>query len=166
MEALPQELVCHILGFIEISDICHISLTCSLFKSCLETNLVRRRILGEVAKAQLMLEQSIRIGNTHMLEFILSDNRVDPAIDSHLLLCEVAWRGDAKLMATLLNDKRVNPAANNNMPLRVAFLCGNWSIIELLRRRMNKRANEALGTNRRRSLPSSDLATRNRCMVN
>jgi ankyrin repeat protein len=76
--------------------------------------------------------QSVRIGFTDAVTFLLSDPRVDPSAENNRAVRLAAVKGHVEIVRLLISDARVDPSAENNLALRRAISKGHVEIVKVL----------------------------------
>ena len=72
-----------------------------------------------------------------MVEVLLSDERVDPSMNSNKALINACRNGHAEIVGLLLRDPRVDSSAQGNIALHLACRNGHYKVVELLLQHAN-----------------------------
>ena len=87
---------------------------------------------GEILYADVVFKKAAEYGYVQVVERLLKDNRVNPAVDNNYAIRYAAKNGHAKVVEMLLKDKRVNPVVDDNFALIWAVRNGHIKVVELL----------------------------------
>lgn len=72
-------------------------------------------------------------GDVEIMQLLLADERVDPAVDNSWALCAAAENGHEQILRLLLQDGRCNIHARNNYAMYSAAEGGFLNILDLLK---------------------------------
>ncbi|ORY36630.1 ankyrin [Rhizoclosmatium globosum] len=81
---------------------------------------------------QRLFRWAVESGHTKAVEFLLKDNRIDPAVYENDPIASATRMGHVEITRLLLADSRVDPAVKENTPIALACENGHAEVVRIL----------------------------------
>jgi len=84
------------------------------------------------ASMQYAIREASQSGHAPIVELLLRDARVDPAVNDQLAIAEASRHGHVAVVNLLLRDARIDPSGTRQYAIRAASTNGHLAVVERL----------------------------------